>query len=366
MRILVFNWRDTRHPAAGGAEVYTEELTQAWAAAGHDVTLFCAAVAGAPADERASGVRIVRRGTKYSVYRAGRRFWQAEGGGRRYDLVIDEVNTRPFSCPTFVNDTPVVALIYQVAREVWFREMPFPLALLGRFVLEPWWLRAYRSVPTITISESSRDSLRSYGLQHVEVLPVGVRIPEPVPSSAKEPDPTCLFVGRLAANKRPDHAVRAFRLVKDHVPNARLWVVGEGPMLHSLQRQAAPNVTFFGRVDEATKFELMRRAHVLMVTSVREGWGMVVSEAAAVGTTSVGYDVPGLRDSVRAAGGIVVDPTIAALATAVVESLRSSSVAPADGAAGVLAWPAVAERFLSVALEGLGAPGPPPAASLRD
>ena len=33
-------------------------------------------------------------------------------------------------------------------------------------------------------------------------------------------------------------------------------------------------------------------------TSHREGWGLVVSEAAAMGTPSVGYDVPGVRDSI--------------------------------------------------------------------
>jgi glycosyltransferase involved in cell wall biosynthesis len=43
----------------------------------------------------------------------------------------------------------------------------------------------------------------------------------------------------------------------------------------------------------------MSRAHVLLVPGVREGWGLVVSEANAMGTPAVAYDVPGLRDSVK-------------------------------------------------------------------
>ena len=64
----------------------------------------------------------------------------------------------------------------------------------------------------------------------------------------------------------------------------------------------------FGRVDEATKHELMARAHGQLATSVREGWGLVVSEAAAVGTPTMSYDVPGLRDSTTAADGVLCEP----------------------------------------------------------
>ncbi len=96
----------------------------------------------------------------------------------------------------------MVALIFQVCKEVWSFEMPASLAPLGRYVLEPRWLRRYRDVPTLTISESSRSSLAEYGLRNVEVLGVGV--PElHRPDVPREKEPTVLFVGRLADNKRP-------------------------------------------------------------------------------------------------------------------------------------------------------------------
>ena len=159
MRILVFNWKDLTHPAAGGAEVYTEECARQLVKRGHDVTLFVSAVEGQPADDHVEGVRIVRRGGRLGVYRAAREFWKSEGE-RHFDVVIDEINTRPFLTPRYIRSTPIVALIHQLAREVWRYEVPLPVGLLGRYVFEPTWLRSYRSCLLYT-SPSPRDGLLS-------------------------------------------------------------------------------------------------------------------------------------------------------------------------------------------------------------
>ncbi|MGH9068935.1 MAG: glycosyltransferase, partial [Acidimicrobiales bacterium] len=171
--ILIFNWRDLAHPAAGGAEVYTHHMARELVRAGHTVTLFASTVRGRPAIEVVDGIRVVRSGGRHTVYRAARRFYRREAQGK-FDLVVDEVNTRPFLCPRFVRDAPVVALIHQVAREVWQHEAPFPLSLVGRYWLEPRWLRTYRDVPVVTVSESSRQSLEAYGLRHVTVVAEGL------------------------------------------------------------------------------------------------------------------------------------------------------------------------------------------------
>lgn len=116
------------------------------------------------------------------------------------------------------------------------------------------------------------------------------------PAVGKEAVPTLVFIGRLSANKRPDHAIRAFELLRLQVPDAQIWVIGSGPEEARLRKMAGPGVTFLGRVSEEEKRERLARAHALVATSVREGWGLVVTEAAASGTVTVGYDVPGLRD----------------------------------------------------------------------
>jgi len=115
LRILIFTWRDLAHPKAGGAEIYTNNVAREWVRAGHDVSLFCASVEGRPANQKIGGVHIIRRGTQYSVYREAMRFYLEEGRGK-FDLIIDEVNTRPFLTPKWVDDAPVIALTFQVCR----------------------------------------------------------------------------------------------------------------------------------------------------------------------------------------------------------------------------------------------------------
>ncbi len=355
MRILVYNWRDLAHPCAGGAEVYTDAVAAEWIKMGHSVTWFCAAVEGHPERETSpKGYDIVRRGSKYSVYREGRRFWETEGDGK-FDLVIDEVNTKPFGCPKWVHGTPVLGLIHQVAKEIWHYEAPWPVSWIGRYWLEPRWLKAFRDVPVVTVSESSRQSLEEYGLRNVRVVPEGYEPPMgPAPSVTKAPPPTIAFVGRLSPNKRPDHAIEAFRLLRKSIPDAQMWVIGDGPMLLQLIRSAPEGVTFFGRVDNELRSRLVCTAHVLIATSVREGWGLVVTEAAALGTPTVAYDVPGLRDSVTASGGVLVkESSRRSLAQTLVkfargESSKSDRLVPR--VCGVNTWQVTANSILSAVL----------------
>lgn len=348
MRILVCNWKDLTHPGAGGAEVYTEECTRRWAASGHEVTLFCASVAGQPETEWKSGYRIVRAGSRIGVYGAARRFVRAHAAD--FDVIVDEINTRPFFAFRDAGRTPVVALAHQVAREVWFHETPLPVALAGRFALEPWWLRAYAHVNTLTVSASSAESLRQYGLQQVSVVPEGVELPTGVSTrAAKAAVPTLAFCGRLVSMKRPDHVVAAFaRACSSMGDGAELHIIGAGPLEQKLRRDAPPGVVLHGHVGQLEKFEILGRAHALVAASMREGWGLVVSEAAAVGTPTIAYDVAGLRDSVSAANGVLVAPNVGALAEGIAEWLpqfraRPPAPLPYGGAAS---WDHVADVIL--------------------
>ena len=353
MRILIYNWRDLAHPKAGGAEVYTDAVARVWINEGHEVTLFTSSVMGQPGDEVGEGgYRIVRRGGRLGVYREARRFWRREGWGN-FDLVIDEVNTKPFGCPKWVTDVPVIALVHQVAREIWFHETWLPIALLGRFWLERHWLASYRDTTTVTVSTSSKESLEAYGLRKVTIVPEGMDLaPELFTSDPpdKEDTLTFAFVGRLSSNKRPQHAIEAFSIIRRRFPEAHLWVMGTGPMEAKLRRRAPDGVEFLGRVSDTEKLERLGRVHALLVTSVREGWGLVVTEAAAVGTPSVGYTVPGLCDSISASDGFLSDPDPVALAEVVITSVSDLMTANrSPKVRGVTTWSEVAARLIALA-----------------
>ena len=355
LRILIFNWRDLAHPLAGGAEVYTHRVAEEWIKMGHEVTLFCSSVDGKPEMENLNGLKIIRRGGKHSIYREAKKFYKKEGRDN-FDLVIDEVNTRPFGATEWVADAQVIALIHQVCREIWYHQLPLPVAIIGRYLLEPYWLRRYRQVTTVTVSQSSKQSLEMYGLNKVHVVPEGFSQMEYQKDVQKSTEPTVIFIGRLSANKRPRDAIKAFSLLKSKLPNAVLKIVGSGPEEKLIRRNLPEGVQLLGNISDEEKMRQLASAHLLVATSVREGWGLVVTEAAMVGTRSIGYDVPGLRDSITASNGILCDGNVVELSEALFLELTSGNQVKDSNltAGGVVPWKKVAEGILLVAKHDYG------------
>jgi glycosyltransferase involved in cell wall biosynthesis len=249
--------------------------------------------------------------------------------------------------------------VHQTCEEIWHHNVPFPLSYVGRHGLERNWLRRLAGAPILAVSGSTRDALARFGARDVTVVPEGYEGVDDLPTTGKEATPTAVFCGRMVSYKRPWHVLRAAELARRQVPDLRLWMIGGGPQLERLRAAAPAGVEFLGRADEATKHDRMARAHVHVATSVREGWGLVVSEAAALGTPTIAYDVPGLRDSTRAAGGVVVPPHPEALARWLVELLPrlrsgSSERLPFGGAHS---WDHVADTLMDAVLEKARVPG---------
>jgi glycosyltransferase involved in cell wall biosynthesis len=96
----------------------------------------------------------------------------------------------------------------------------------------------------------------------------------------------------------------------------------------SQKNRIKESVTFFGRVSEEKKYELMRRAHIMLHASVKEGWGLVVIEAAGQMTPSVVYNVNGLRDSVKngKTGIVIEENTPKSLASNAYELIKNKSL----------------------------------------
>ncbi|MGE5661690.1 MAG: glycosyltransferase family 4 protein, partial [Ignavibacteriales bacterium] len=187
-------------------------------------------------------------------------------------------------------------------------ELPFPVNYIVYYYLIKRWLSNYRNIPIITVSESQKRILQEFGVQEIYIVPEGLSITPLVEVPKKETKPTVAFIGRLRGYKLPDHALQAFALIKKELPDARMFVIGEGYMRPRLERMNVKGVTFYGKVDNQTKFALLSKAHLVLVPSVEEGWGLVVTESNAMGTPTAAYDVPGLRDSVKdGQTGIVVN-----------------------------------------------------------
>lgn len=304
MRLLMFSWRDIKNPEAGGAEVLTFEVAKQWAASGHKVTLFTTSFPGAPSQEKVEGVKIFRRGSLLSVWFWGWWFYKRFFQGR-VDVVIDQINTIPFFTPFYVKEKKIV-LIHQLAREVFWYNSPFPLNLFG-FLFEPLYLRLYKELPVVTVSPSTCQDLINLGFEQkkIQIIPEGINFPPLSRLPRKEKELTLIYLGRLMPAKRVEDVIESFYLVQKKIPPAQLWIVGKGPekYLNYLKKlvekkKLKKSVVFWGYVSPKKKIFLLKKAHLLVLASVREGWGLVVNEAAALGTPSLAYDVPGLRDSI--------------------------------------------------------------------
>jgi glycosyltransferase involved in cell wall biosynthesis len=142
----------------------------------------------------------------------------------------------------------------------------------------------------------------------------------------KEANPTVVFMGRLKKAKLPHHALEAFSIIKREIHDAKMWIIGDGYFRKKLESFERKDVTFYGYISNEKKYDLLSRAHIILVPAVREGWGLVVTEANAMGTPAIGYDVPGLRDSIRhgETGINVMEKSPAAMAQQAISLLRDS------------------------------------------
>ena len=277
------------------------------------------------------GIRIVRAGRQWTVHWNAFRHYRRSLRGR-FDVVIDEINTIPFFTP-FWAGIPALLLIFQLAREVWRYESSIPISAIG-YALEPVYLRGYRKAPVVTISKSTEQDLRKLGFHGpITIIPIGIEQVAPA-HSEKANVPTFLYVGRLAPSKRIGHMVQALAQFRQATGTGRLWLAGSGSDRYqrALADQAkrlnvADDVVFWGYVSEEEKRRLMTEAHALLMTSVREGWGLVVTEANACGTPAIVYDVAGLRDSVRdESTGLVVPSQPAYLTEAMLRLITDSGL----------------------------------------
>jgi len=310
MNILFLNWRDIKNPAAGGAEIYTHEVAKRLVQRGHKVTLFCAFFPGAKSEEIIDGVKIIRRGRQWTVHWHAYQWYKklpTTSHQLHFDLVIDEINTIPFFTPLYVKGAKNIAYINQLARQVWWYEARCPLNIAG-YLLEPLYLKVYKNIPVITISQSTKDDLIKYGhcKNNIFICPIGLNIKPVDKLSNKEKQLTLIFIGRLNKSKRPDHVIKAFSLINQKIPQAKLWIIGNGQesyknKLKKLVKKLnlEEKIKFFGFVPEEKKRKLLQKAHLILVTSVKEGWGLIVTEAASCGTPALVYNVDGLRDSVQ-------------------------------------------------------------------
>lgn len=359
--IVITNWRDLDHPSAGGAEVVCHELARRLAAAGTQVVLLCAAVAEAPSEEHRDGYRIVRAGGRYTVYQQAL-LWLFRHR-HQISAVVDSQNGIPFFSPLALRRrTPAVMLLHHVHQQQFAKYFPPPMAALCRWLESTASRAVYGGRGIVAVSPSTRaDARRALSLAGtIWVAPPGWSVTEEVRSCppTRTEHPTVVCVNRLVAYKRTDLIVRAFPTVLRRHPEATLAIVGRGPELARLKSLAATipshgRIRFEADLDDAQRDDLMARAWLTVNASQREGWGLSVLEANALGVPALAYRRPGLRDSIVDAetGWLINDDenlgtAIADRLTELLDPVRAQNMSQqAREWAARFTWESMAERI---------------------
>jgi glycosyltransferase involved in cell wall biosynthesis len=292
----------------GGAERWYRNLAERLAAEGHEVTYLTLRQwkrgEKAQIDER---VRVVTAGPRMALYTDdGRRrilpplvfglgvLVHLLRDGRRYDVV--------HTCAFPYFSLLAAALVRPPMRfelvvdwfEVWsrsyWREYLGGLGgRIGQFVQRLCVLVPQRA---FCFSELHAERLRGEGLRGSVTVLRGLYAESPATPTLGAAEPIVLFAARLIPEKQVTLAVAALALAAERLAGLRGEFLGDGPERAALDAAIAAHglqgvVTARGFTDTETVDAEMRRAMCMLVTSRREGYGLVVVEAAARGTPSV-------------------------------------------------------------------------------
>ena len=291
----------------GGAERWMRDLALHVAATGHDVTYVTMRHWDESERPALAGVRVLGLTPPGRVYRRERRtllpplrfglavarhLWRH---GSEYDIVhMASFPYFPLLAASAIGRRRKYELVVNWI-EVWTKD--YWRRYAGELIGTTGWLiqRACVLLPhtAFCFSRLHADRLVAAGYCGTPVLLPGLYANRVDPSSSVHVDPALVvYAGRHVQEKRIDTLVRAFALVRKHRPDLHLELYGDGPERVHISKLVADlglsaAVRLPGRRPEEEVDEAIARAACVVTASEREGYGLVVVEAAARGTPSV-------------------------------------------------------------------------------
>jgi glycosyltransferase involved in cell wall biosynthesis len=366
-RIHLLAWRDLDDVEAGGSEVHAAEVARHWAEAGIDVVMRTSYAQGHPPRAVRDGYQVIRKAGRYLVFPRAAASEAAHRYGRR-DGLVEIWNGMPFFSPLWASG-PRIVFLHHIHADMWKMVLPPNLARLGDTLERRVAPRLYRGSRMVTLSPSSKAEMLEVGFRDelVEIVPPGVDR-QFRPGGERSATPLVVGVGRLVPVKRFDRLIRAVVAARRSAPDLELKLVGTGPDRHDLEvlveeLDAGSFVHFAGRVSDEELVRTYQSAWMVASSSVREGWGMTLTEAAACGTPAVATRIAGHVDALaEGRSGLLADDDadlarhLARVATD--HALRERLSAGALEHAATFTWANTSTRILEVlADEALGRPG---------
>ncbi len=341
----------------------------------NEVHVYCPRYLNAPLNEIIEGIHVHRRGfpvssiTSYPI-----RFFDSLIIG--YELLkgnFDIVNVNLLLSSSFngfttrIKGTPAVftndGLLWHLVFKKGLQGYGFAMASLGYF-LEVVSIKG-RYDAYIAVSSALREELVLMGVPRgkIYVVPNGVDLNfiDSIRQVGNIKKPVICYVGRLEARKNIIDLIKAFKMVSNEKPHAKLIVIGTGPLLRKAVKVTVSlglsnNVVFKGEVNYEEVIRTIKSSDCLVLPSLQEGFGIVLIEAMACCKPVVAYDIPQVRDAVRdGVNGFLVPPrNVKLLAERIISLLENEDLRREMGLMGrrivekQFTWEKVAEKTLRI------------------
>ncbi len=352
-----------KHPEAGGAEVIMYEVFRRLRSRGHRILFITGGFRGGAAREDVGGLETHRVGNTYTFNIAGPRHLRRLAAAESFDVVVEDINKIPFFTPRWVPSLPTVGVVPHLFGTTVYEQASWPIATYV-YLHEKLIPSVYRECRFSVLSGTTRDDLIARGIppERIHVIHAGIDLDAyPLRSATFEPPgPVITYLGRVKRYKGIDLPMRALPALRRRIADVRYRIVGEGDHLSELERLAGElgvrdAVDLVGFKEGADKIDELARTRVLTYTSPKEGWGLSVIEAGAVGVPSIASDSPGLRESVRhrETGLLVPHGDVAALTEALEHLLTDDDTwrrmaRAARGWAETFSWDRMADQTLEL------------------
>jgi len=157
----------------------------------------------------------------------------------------------------------------------------------------------------VTNSQYSVGLLNNLGIKKdVEVSYLGVDLHKFIPKFLiKEPVPTVICIARLGHSKNHQRLLNVFEQVITKIPDAKLWLVGDGPNRQGYESLVSDenkkNIIFWGALSQEKIIELLNKAWIKVLLSEKEGLGVAFIEAQAAALPCVASNVGGIPEVIE-------------------------------------------------------------------
>ncbi len=304
--ILFLTWKDIKHPRKWWAEVvmleYAKRLVNDW----NKVTWFASGFKWWEKEEVIEGIQIIRKYSINTIYFFAWNWYRKFRKENKVDIVIDEAWWIPLLSPLYEKEIPIYFFIHHIPEKEIKDGFIFPINFfMKKFIY--WSISLYKSLPSITVSNSTKEELeKKFNFKNVFVVENSLNL-EPIEKiNFEKKKNEVVFLWRITIMKRVEESIQAFNELfkKDNSYKLNIiWNKQDLKYSYELEKlikrlNLSKNVNFIEYSKENVE-KYLTSAKLMLVTSTKEWFWLVVLEANSFWLPVFAYDVAWLRDSVK-------------------------------------------------------------------